>query len=226
MKAAVIVLPGSNCDRDAYYVLTDLIRIKTDLLWYRETLLAPYDLVIVPGGFAYGDYLRAGAIARFAPAVQALPQYIASKRGFVLGICNGFQILTEAGLLPGTLARNAQRRFVCKSVRVRIENAETPFTQLFAKGETVELPVAHGEGRYFDTPERIAQLKKKQQIVLTYAGENPNGSVENIAGIMDETKTVFGLMPHPERNSESLFGSGAGLRFFQSLVQSLETGHD
>ena len=225
MRAAVIVLPGSNCDRDAYHVLRECLQIETELLWYRETDLSPYDLIVVPGGFAYGDYLRAGAIARFAPAIQALPDYVATRRGFVLGICNGFQILTEAGLLPGALARNIDQKFICKSVKLHIENADTPFTHIFKLGETFELPIAHAEGRYFDIPAQLEKLQKNKQIFLTYAGENPNGSANNIAGIMNESKTVFGLMPHPERNSETLLGSGAGLKFFQSLVNSLEAVH-
>jgi phosphoribosylformylglycinamidine synthase len=225
MRAAVIVLPGSNCDRDAHYVLQDLLHIETDLLGHRETGLFEYDLVIVPGGFAYGDYLRAGAIARFAPAVQALAQYVEKKRGFVLGICNGFQILTEAGLLPGALLKNSERKFICQPVQLRVENADTPFTHLFREGEIIELPIAHSEGRYFNMPAELAKLKQKRLILLTYAAENPNGSVEKIAGVMNEAGTVFGLMPHPERNSEKLFGSGAGLKMFQSLVSSLEAVH-
>jgi phosphoribosylformylglycinamidine synthase len=225
MKAAVIVLPGSNCDLDAHHVLRDLLKIETDLLWYRDTHVSEYDFVVVPGGFAYGDYLRAGAIARFAPAVQALSAYIEKQQGLVLGICNGFQILTEAGLLPGTLSRNIERKFICRSVTLRVENTDTPFTQCFRVGELLDLPIAHGEGSYYDTPKKIENLRKNKQILLTYAGENPNGSVANIAGIMNEAGNVFGLMPHPERNSESLFGSGAGIKFFQSLVQSLETVH-
>ncbi len=225
MRAAVIVLPGSNREQDTKYILRDLLNIETDLLWYKETNLSLYDLIVVPGGFAYGDYLRAGAIARFAPAVQVLGDYVVAKKGWVLGICNGFQILTEAGLLPGALARNEQKKFVCKRVKLRVENTETAFTQFFEPNEIVELPVAHAEGRYFDTPEAIAKLKRNQQILLTYVDENPNGSVGAIAGITNELRNVFGLMPHPEHNCETLLGSGAGLRFFQSLVHSREAVH-
>jgi phosphoribosylformylglycinamidine synthase len=223
MRAAVTVFPGSNCDLDAYYVLKDLLQIETDLLWHRETNLDKYDLIVLPGGFAYGDYLRAGAIARFAPVVQELPDYIERQRGIVLGICNGFQILTEAGLLPGALTRNINRQFICKTVTLRIENNATPWTHLFQLGEIIDLPIAHGEGRYVATPEILARLQRNRQIFLTYYGENPNGSLENIAGIMDETGMVFGLMPHPERNTERVLGSGVGLRFFESLVQNLAT---
>ncbi len=220
MRAAVVVFPGSNCDHDTYYVLKDLLGIETDLLWYRETKLDRYDLIVLPGGFSYGDYLRAGAIARFAPVVQALPEYIAKQRGIVLGICNGFQILTEAGLLPGALTRNIPQKFICKTVRLRVENNATPLTQLFEYGQIIELPIAHGEGRYVAPQETLERLKRNRQILLTYYGENPNGSMENIAAIMNETGTIFGMMPHPERNSERLFGTGEGLKIFQSLCQA------
>jgi phosphoribosylformylglycinamidine synthase len=219
MRAAVIVFPGSNCDHDTYYVLKELVGIETDLLWYRETDLKKYDLIVLPGGFSYGDYLRAGAIARFAPAVQALPEYRAQQRGIVLGICNGFQILTEAGLLPGALTKNISQRFVCKTVKLRVENHTTPLTHLFRYGEIIELPIAHGEGRYVAPAKTLERLKRNRQILLTYYEENPNGSTENIAAIMDETGTVFGMMPHPERNSERLLGNGDGLKIFQALLK-------
>jgi phosphoribosylformylglycinamidine synthase len=221
MRAAVVVFPGSNCDLDAYHVLKDLLGIETTLLWYREKDLSEYDLILLPGGFAYGDYLRAGAIARFAPVVQALPEYIEKQRGLVLGICNGFQVLTEAGLLPGALAPNINRRFICKSVKLRVENAYTPFTQLCREGELLELPIAHGEGRYIASEETIERLKRNRQILFRYDEENPNGSLESIAGIMDETGTVFGMMPHPERNCERLLGSEEGLKIFQALREAL-----
>ncbi len=218
MRAAVVVFPGSNCDHDTYYVLKDLLGIETDLVWYRETDVDRYDLIVLPGGFAYGDYLRAGAIARFAPVVQALGEYIAKQRGIVLGICNGFQILTEAGLLPGALTKNISQRFICKTVQLRVENNATPLTHLFEYGQIINLPIAHGEGRYVALQETIESLKRNRQILLTYHGENPNGSVESIAAIMDETGTVFGMMPHPERNSERLLGTGEGLKIFQALI--------
>lgn len=222
MRAAVVVFPGSNCDHDTYYVLKDLLGIETELLWYRETDLQKYDLIVLPGGFSYGDYLRAGAIARFAPVVQALPEYIEKGRGIVLGICNGFQILTEAGLLPGALTKNISQRFICKTVKLRVENNVTPLTHLFRYGEIIELPIAHGEGRYIAPQDTLERLKRNRQILLTYYEENPNGSVEHIAGIMNEDGTVFGLMPHPERNSEKIFGSGDGLKIFQALVTSCQ----
>ncbi len=221
MRAAVVVFPGSNCDYDTYYVLKDLLGIETDLFWYRRTDLDRYDFIVLPGGFSYGDYLRAGAIARFTPVVQELPEYIARQRGIVLGICNGFQILTEAGLLPGALTRNISQRFICKTVRLRVENNATPLTHLFEYGEILSLPIAHGEGRYIAPHETLERLKRNRQILLTYYGENPNGSVDSIAAIMDETGTVFGMMPHPERNAEKLLGSGEGLKFFLSVVRAL-----
>jgi phosphoribosylformylglycinamidine synthase I len=222
VRAAVVVFPGSNCDHDTYYVLKELVGVETDLLWYRQTQLDRYDLIVLPGGFSYGDYLRAGAIARFAPVVQALPEYIEKQRGIVLGICNGFQILTEAGLLPGALARNISQKFICKTVKLRVENNATPLTQLFRYGQIIELPIAHGEGRYVAPKDIIERLKRNRQILLTYYGENPNGSMESIAAIMNETGTVFGMMPHPERNSEKLLGTGDGLKIFQALVTSCQ----
>jgi phosphoribosylformylglycinamidine synthase len=222
VRAAVVVFPGSNCDHDTYYVLKELVGVETDLLWYRQTQLDRYDLIVLPGGFSYGDYLRAGAIARFAPVVQALPEYIEKQRGIVLGICNGFQILTEAGLLPGALARNISQKFICKTVKLRVENNATPLTQLLSYGQIIELPIAHGEGRYVAPKDIIERLKRNRQILLTYYGENPNGSMENIAAIMNETGTVFGMMPHPERNSEKLLGTGDGLKIFQALVTSCQ----
>jgi phosphoribosylformylglycinamidine synthase I len=222
VRAAVVVFPGSNCDHDTYYVLKELVGVETDLLWYRQTQLDRYDLIVLPGGFSYGDYLRAGAIARFAPVVQALPEYIEKQRGIVLGICNGFQILTEAGLLPGALARNISQKFICKTVKLRVENNATPLTQLFSYGQIIELPIAHGEGRYVAPKDIIERLKRNRQILLTYYGENPNGSMESIAAIMNETGTVFGMMPHPERNSEKLLGTGDGLKIFQALVTSCQ----
>jgi phosphoribosylformylglycinamidine synthase I len=222
VRAAVVVFPGSNCDHDTYYVLKELVGVETDLLWYRQTQLDRYDLIVLPGGFSYGDYLRAGAIARFAPVVQALPEYIEKQRGIVLGICNGFQILTEAGLLPGALARNISQKFICKTVKLRVENNATPLTQLLSYGQIIELPIAHGEGRYVAPKDIIERLKRNRQILLTYYGENPNGSMEDIAAIMNETGTVFGMMPHPERNSEKLLGTGDGLKIFQALVTSCQ----
>jgi phosphoribosylformylglycinamidine (FGAM) synthase-like amidotransferase family enzyme len=252
VRAAVVVFPGSNCDHDTYYVLKELVGVETDLLWYRQTQLDRYDLIVLPGGFSYGDYLRAGAIARFAPVVQALPEYIEKQRGIVLGICNGFQILTEAGLLPGALTKNLTPQpppsppsplpsegegsrgvrglrggagggvFICKTVKLRVENNATPLTQLFRYGQIIELPIAHGEGRYVAPKDILERLKRNRQILLTYYGENPNGSMESIAAIMNETGTVFGMMPHPERNSEKLLGTGDGLKIFQALVTSCQ----
>jgi phosphoribosylformylglycinamidine synthase len=222
MKAAVIVLPGSNCDYDAFHVLSEVLGVPTDLLWHEETQLDQYDLVVLPGGFSYGDYLRGGAIARFSPAVLALSDYVAARRGLVLGICNGFQTLTEAGLLPGALAHNVTRQFICKTVALKVENADSPFTNELEAGEHIELPIAHSQGRYVIDPEGLTALKRNRQILLTYAGENPNGSTDAIAGIMDRDGKVFGLMPHPERNSETILGSGDGLRLWKSLVHACQ----
>ena len=226
MRAAVIVLPGSNCDHDAFYVLSRVLGVPTDLLWHEDvgahghTPLLQYDLIVLPGGFSYGDYLRAGAIARFSPAILALRDYLAGGRGLVLGICNGFQILTEAGLLPGALARNISRQFICQTVRLRVENADTPLTSALQAGEEIELPIAHDQGRYVVAPDILAKLKRNRQILFTYADGNPNGSEEAIAGICDPERRVFGLMPHPERNAEPLLGNGDGLRLLRGLKQT------
>lgn len=219
MRAAVVVFPGSTCDRDAHYVLADLLGVETDLIWHEDMEVSRYDLVVLPGGFTYGDYLRAGAIARFSPAVRALARYVRTERGLVLGICNGFQILCEAGLLPGTLAKNAGSRFICRNVALRVENPETPLTRLLPPGGTVHFPIAHGEGRYVIDAPGLSRLRKNRQILFTYL-ENPNGSVAGIAGVMDEGGRVFGLMPHPERNAEALLGSGEGILLFRSLIES------
>jgi len=222
MKAAVVVLPGSNCDHDSFHVLSEVLKVPTDLLWHEETKLDQYDLIILPGGFSYGDYLRAGAIARFSPAVLALSDYVAARRGLVLGICNGFQMLTEAGLLPGALARNVTRQFICKTVALTVENADTAFTSELHVGERIELPIAHSQGRYVIDPEGLAALKHNRQILFTYADENPNGSLEAIAGVMDRDGRVFGLMPHPERNAEAMLGNGDGLRLWRSIVHACQ----
>jgi phosphoribosylformylglycinamidine synthase len=222
MKAAVVVLPGSNCDHDAFHVLKDVLNVPTDLLWHEETKLDPYDLIVLPGGFSYGDYLRAGAIARFSPAVLALGDYVAARRGLVLGICNGFQMLTEAGLLPGALANNITRQFICKTVLLNVENADTAFTSELHIGERIEVPIAHSQGRYVIDPEGLAALRRNQQILFRYADENPNGSMEAIAGVMDRDGRVFGLMPHPERNAETVLGNGDGLRLWRSIVHACQ----
>ncbi len=219
MRAAVVVFPGSNCDRDAYYALRDVLGYPVDYLWHAEPRLDSYDLVVLPGGFSYGDYLRPGAIARFAPIMDAVRAY-AERGGRVIGICNGFQILCEAGLLPGALTRNIGLKFICKHVYVRVENNQTPFTRLFRKGEVLRLPIAHGDGRYLCDEETLRRMEARGQIIFRYCAPdgsldeawNLNGSLEAIAGVANENFNVLGLMPHPERACEALLGSTDGRR--------------
>ncbi len=224
MKAGVVIFPGSNCDRDAFEALK-LMGYQVDYIWHQETNLAGYDLIVLPGGFSYGDYLRAGAIARFSPVMQEIVRF-AGKGGKVLGICNGFQILTEAGLLPGALLRNESLRFVCKYVTVRVENTNTTFTHKITEQRPLRIPVAHGEGNYFVDDETLAELKANNQIVFRYVDEhgeptpeaNPNGSRENIAGVINREGNVLGMMPHPERAVEAILGSEDGRFIFESLL--------
>ena len=227
MKFGVIVFPGSNCDHDAYWTIEQVVKEPVRFLWHESHDLENSDAIIVPGGFAYGDYLRTGAIARFSPVMSAVRKF-AEDGGLVLGICNGFQILCESGLLPGALMRNAGLQYVCKPVHVRVENAATPFTNACEKGEVLSIPIGHMEGNYFCDERTLAELKNNQRVVLRYAhaaGEisweaNPNGSIENIAGIINAGGNVLGMMPHPERASEPPLGSIDGLRIFQSMVRS------
>jgi len=216
MKFGVIVFPGSNCDHDAYYAVESVLGQSVTFLWHESHDLENCDAIIVPGGFAYGDYLRTGAIARFSPVMESVARF-AADGGLVLGICNGFQILCEAGLLPGALMRNAGLKFICKPVRVRVENADTPFTNACQKGEVLTMPIAHMEGNYFCDEPTLEALRREQRIVFRYV-ENPNGSLDNIAGICSPGRNVLGLMPHPERASEALLGSSDGFKVFQSLV--------
>ncbi|MFQ3611764.1 MAG: phosphoribosylformylglycinamidine synthase subunit PurQ [Fimbriimonadales bacterium] len=220
MKAGVIVFPGSNCDRDAFHALRDVLGYEVDYLWHADRRnLQEYQLVVVPGGFSYGDYLRPGAIARFAPIMDAVCDY-AERGGLVLGVCNGFQILCEAGLLPGALTRNVGLKFICKPVHIRVENAETPFTRRYREGEVLTVPIAHGDGRYVCDEATLQQLKANRQVIFRYcspAGEldeawNPNGSVDHIAGVANARFNVLGMMPHPERACEILLGSEDGRR--------------
>jgi phosphoribosylformylglycinamidine synthase len=231
MKFGVIVFPGSNCDDDAYNVIAEIAHQPVTFLWHDSEDLANVDAVLVPGGFSYGDYLRTGAIARFSPVMQSVKRF-AADGGLVLGICNGFQILTEAGLLPGALMRNAGLKFICKQVHLRTETVDSPFTNQLTKGEVLELPIAHMEGNYFCTPDELHQLEAEDRIAFRYAtvdGEitpeaNPNGSLSNIAGILNEKRNVLGLMPHPERASEQLLGSVDGWKIFASMIKAL-TAH-
>lgn len=220
-KFAVIQFPGSNCDQDAYYAIRDILECPVEYVWHAEKNLKPYDVVILPGGFSYGDYLRAGAIARFAPIMEAVRKH-AEKGKPVLGICNGFQILCEAHLLPGALIRNEGCRFLCQYVTVQVENVNTPFTNAYRLHQKLRIPIAHGEGRYVCTPHTLEELEKQNRILFRYVPPhgNPNGSIANIAGIVNETFNVLGMMPHPERAVEKLLGSTDGKGVFLSLVQA------
>ncbi|MDX1642211.1 MAG: phosphoribosylformylglycinamidine synthase subunit PurQ [Balneolaceae bacterium] len=228
-KIGVIIFPGSNCDHDAYHAMKHVMNAETTFLWHKDKEIGDLDLVIVPGGFSYGDYLRSGAIARFSPIMEAVQNYV--EKGYpVLGICNGFQILLEAGLLPGAMLHNEKLRFVCKSINIRVENNETLFTSGMEKGKVLNVPVSHGEGNYFIDNEGLNELKENEQIVFRYCNENGdvteeanfNGSVDSIAGIVNKQGNVLGMMPHPERAMEPLLGSSDGITFFESVFNAIE----
>ena len=226
MKFAVITFPGSNCDQDAYHTAKDVLGQQAEYIWHKDTDLKGADVVILPGGFAHGDYLRCGAMARFSPVMNAV-QAFAAKGGPVLGICNGFQVLLEAGLLPGAMLRNRGLKFQCEHVNVRVEQIDTPFTLRCRVGQVLRIPIAHGEGNYFAEPDVIARLEANRQIVFRYSTvdgrvtdeANANGSLANIAGLCNERRNVVGLMPHPERACESILGSADGLVLFESVMQ-------
>jgi phosphoribosylformylglycinamidine synthase I len=230
MKFGVLVFPGSNCDHDTYNVISEIARQPVTFLWHDSEDLAGVDAVLVPGGFAYGDYLRTGAIARFSPVMQAVKKF-ADVGGIVLGICNGFQILTEAGLLPGALMRNAGLKYICKQVHLRVETSDSAFTNQLTKGEILQIPIGHMDGNYFCTPEDLKRMESDDRVAFRYttpAGEitgdaNPNGSLSNIAGILNEKRNVLGMMPHPDRSSEKLLGSSDGWKIFASMVDALAT---
>jgi phosphoribosylformylglycinamidine synthase subunit PurQ / glutaminase len=230
MRAAIVTFPGSNCDYDCYKALTDVVGVDARFVWHREPRLGEADLVVLPGGFSYGDYLRAGAIARFSP-VMADVQRFAAEGGHVLGICNGFQVLCEAHMLPGALVRNRSLKFQGERVWVRVENADTAFSSHYTQGQVLHWHIAHGQGNYVADDETLARLEAERRVVFRYvdaAGEatddgNPNGSLNNIAGIINEHGNVLGLMPHPERSVERLLGSADGLPLFASLVERLTT---
>ncbi|PZL75379.1 phosphoribosylformylglycinamidine synthase I [Enterococcus plantarum] len=219
MKFAVIVFPGSNCDMDLLWAVKDILGEEAEYVRHDEESLAGFDGVLIPGGFSYGDYLRCGAIARFSKIIHEVIR-LADEGKPVFGTCNGFQILTEAGLLPGVLLRNESLHFVCKTISLKVVNNQTAFTSEYQKKEVIQLPIAHGEGNYYCDDSTLEQLKENQQIVFTYADENPNGSLANIAGIINKNGNVLGMMPHPERAVESLLGSEDGLRFFKSIVKN------
>jgi phosphoribosylformylglycinamidine synthase len=228
MKFGVVVFPGSNCDHDAYYALGQVLHQPVEFLWHQSEQVSGFDAILLPGGFSYGDYLRTGAIARFSPVMRAVEKF-ARCGGLVLGICNGFQILCEAGLLPGVLQRNAGLRFVCRQVHIRVETTDTPFTAAATPGQVLQIPIAHGEGNYFCDAAMLADLERNHQIVFRYttpdgreeAAANPNGSLANIAGVCNRERNVLGLMPHPERAVEAALGSDDGLVIFRSLIESL-----
>jgi phosphoribosylformylglycinamidine synthase len=228
VKFGVIVFPGSNCDHDAYHVISKHVGQPVDFIWHRETDLSTYDAVIIPGGFSYGDYLRAGALARFSPVMNSVKEFAAAGN-LVLGICNGFQILCEAGLLPGALIRNRDLHFICDYVNVRVENTATPFTQELKSGIVLRMPIAHAEGNYVCDDATLADLARHNQIIFRYcdaqgnvtAAANPNGARDNIAGICNPQRNVLGLMPHPERACEDLLGSSDGREVFRSLAGAL-----
>jgi len=226
MKFAIVVFPGSNCDHDAYHAATHVLGQKAELVWHKDTSLGQADAVILPGGFAHGDYLRTGAIARFSPIMREVSRF-ATEGGPVLGICNGFQVLLEAGLLPGAMLRNRDLHFRCEFLHVRVEHTDTPFTAACRPRQVIRIPIAHGEGNYYAEPDVIARLEKNRQVVFRYVSAtgdttdeaNPNGSVNNIAGICNERRNVVGLMPHPERACESAVGSADGLVVFESALK-------
>ena len=222
MKVAVLTFPGSNCDEDAVHVTRNLLEAETHLVWHEESALPEgTELVIIPGGFSYGDALRAGALARFSPIMDAVQTY-AKSGGLVLGICNGFQVLVESGLLPGAMLPNASQKFVCKHVRLKVESYDSPFTCDLEAGLAIGMPIAHHEGRYYIDEEGLGKLKANKQIAFTYKDDNPNGSLESIAGIMNEDRNVLGMMPHPERASETILGSTQGFGIFKSLKKTIE----
>jgi phosphoribosylformylglycinamidine synthase I len=225
LRFGIVIFPGSNCETDAWHALNDQMSAPVSYIWHQDTDLSGYDCIILPGGFSYGDYLRTGAVARFSPVMNAVTDF-AGKGGLVLGICNGFQILLEAGLLPGAMMRNVGQTFVCKYVNVRVESTETPYSRAMQKGAVLRIPIAHGEGNYYADASTLADLKRNDQIVFRYCtpeGEitseaNPNGSLENIAGICNRERNVLGLMPHPERCTDPLLGSADGRLVWESLL--------
>ena len=218
-RFAIIVFPGSNCDHDAYHVVKSIDNTSADFIWHKETDLKSYDAIIVPGGFSYGDYLRAGAIARFSPIMRAVIDE--SKKGKkIIGICNGFQILIECGLLPGSLLNNINIKFLSKNISLEVVNNESSFTHLIDKKDVLSMPIAHRQGNYFADKQLVKELEDNNQIAFKYKYENPNGSISDIAGILNSKKNVLGMMPHPERASDSLLGSRDGYKIFQSIVES------
>src|SRR5467141_1869851 len=228
MKFGVVVFPGSNCDHDAFYAIGNILKKPVEFIWHQSEDLAGCDAIILPGGFAHGDYLRTGAIARFSPVMKPVEKF-ANSGGMVLGICNGFQILLEAGLLPGAMMRNSGLRYICRHVYIRVEQTNTPFTNAASQGQILKIPIAHSDGNYNCADATLAQLEKNRQVIFRYTtpdgsddnAGNPNGAVHNIAGICNRERNVAGLMPHPERAVEAALGSTDGLTIFRSMIEAL-----
>jgi len=228
MKFGVVVFPGSNCDHDAFYAIGNVLKKSVEFIWHQSEDLANCDAIILPGGFSYGDYLRTGAIARFSPVMKSVEKF-ASSGGLVLGICNGFQILCEAGLLPGAMMRNGGLRFICRHVYIRVEQTDTPFTNAGSKGQVLKIPIAHSDGNWTVDEATLAELEKNRQVIFRYTkpggsnddAGNPNGAIHNIAGVCNRERNVAGLMPHPERAAELVLGSEDGLVIFRSMVEAL-----
>lgn len=223
MKFAVVVFPGSNCDVDMYHAVKDELGEEVEYVWHDSDNLDEYDGILLPGGFSYGDYLRTGAIARFSNVMKEVVKAAEAGKP-ILGVCNGFQILLEAGLLPGAMRRNESLKFICKPVQLKVENNESMFSSTYEQGEIITIPIAHGEGNYYCDEETLARLKENKQIVFTYE-QNPNGSLDNIAGIMNEKGNVLGMMPHPERAVDELLGGADGLKLFESIVKQWRESH-
>ena len=228
MKFGVVIFPGSNCDHDCYYVIESVIGKPVEFIWHQDTSVRGFDAIILPGGFAYGDYLRTGALAKFSPVMRSVKEF-ADKGGMVIGICNGFQILCEAGLLPGALLRNVGMKYVCKFLHLRTETTNTPFTNTLSKEQLLHIPIGHGDGNYFADADVLKRIEDDDQVAFRYVtaegqvtrDANPNGSLNNIAGIVNEGRTVLGMMPHPDRSSESILGSSDGRLIFESMVNAL-----
>ena len=224
-KVGIIVFPGSNCDHDCYYAIKEVMGAGCEFIWHGAQGIDDFDLIVLPGGFSYGDYLRAGAIAQFSPIMGPVKRF-AEKGGLVLGICNGFQMLTETGLLPGALIRNGSLRFICRWVHVRVESSNTPFTQSIREGTVLRIPIAHGEGRFFSEPAGLKEIEEGKRVVFRYcdsegkdsAGANPNGSLSNVAGLTNKSGNVLGMMPHPERCCEEVLGGKDGALIFESVL--------
>ena len=229
MKFAVVVFPGSNCDHDCYYVIEDVLKQPVKYIWHKQTILDGVDCIILPGGFSYGDYLRTGAVARFSPVMDKVINF-ARRGGLVIGICNGFQILLESGLLPGAMLRNTNLHFICKHVYIKTENNTSAFTQNYQRNQVLRIPIAHNEGNYYIDNQGLSELKENNQIAFRYCTKegkvikdaNPNGSLDNIAGIINREGNVLGMMPHPERSSEDELISSDGIAIFQSIAKWLE----